>query len=315
MANEKEGGSDKALAGGLAKARTAKADKPLFFAMVLKGSDGALLVERKKIAPAKIQEAKKRTGGSTVVLGVCYGEEGLLVFETAGAPGGTWAQAAKKIAKESCGATITAEFRQGRDPDSIPEPHDDEQETAEGSDEEAGDGAAAAQWARRSKAVAPRLLAALKANKGDVSKLRAVFTFAQEKAAAGDHAKALLGLDNLEKLLKAAESTTDDAAPPSADGKGNLAGWQTARETAVSQLKVVAAKVAATKDPDAVKVIVELQSIIKNLTPSPTTPQQVAELERYLADDVITAAEEVPPEYGTLHLRQPLLKALAKLKA
>jgi hypothetical protein len=226
------------------------------------------------------------------------------VFETLGEPAGTWAQAAKKIAQHSAGASITADFRSGRDPDAV----SDSDEGVSAGDETEGHkpDSPAGQWATRSKALQARLLAALKANTGDVGKMRTVFTFAQEKAAAGDFAKALLALDNLEKLLPSTETPKTDGA---------LAGWQAAREKAVGELKAVATAVAATKDPDAPKVIVELQSIIKNLTSAPTTPQQVAEMEKYLADDVITAVEEVPPEYGKLNIRKPLLAALAKMKA
>jgi hypothetical protein len=113
--------SKQALKTGLTKARTAKSDKPMFFAMVLKGgSDGVLLVDKMKIAPAKIQQAKKECGGSAVVNGLCFGEEGALVFETPKEPGGTWAAAAKKMA-QAAGVSIKPVFRLGRDPDSIAE--------------------------------------------------------------------------------------------------------------------------------------------------------------------------------------------------
>jgi hypothetical protein len=103
-------------------------------------------------------------------------------------------------------------------------------------------------------------------------------------------------------------------APPAGTAVG-LAVWQAARTEAVNQIHAVANAVAHTQDPDAAPVLIALNSIVKQLTESPTLPQQVAELERYLRDDdVITAAEEVPPEYGSLHIRAPLLQALAKLK-
>jgi hypothetical protein len=115
------------------------------------------------------------------------------------------------------------------------------------------------------------------------------------------------------------ESETPPVAPPAepaAPGTNKMAVWTAAREAAVKDLRAIAAKVAATKDPDAAGVIIELQSIISNLTASPTSPQQVAELERYLTtDDVITVAEAVPKQFGTLKLREPLLKAVAALKA
>jgi hypothetical protein len=106
--------------------------------------------------------------------------------------------------------------------------------------------------------------------------------------------------------------TKPTEGPPAGQGLG---AWQAARELVVKDLRAVAAQIAATKDPTAAAAIVELQSIIKQLTPAPTTPQQVAELDRYLrTDDVITAAEEIPSEMGTVRIREPLLKALESLK-
>ncbi len=314
VATDKQDAANKALAAGLVKARTAKSEKPLFFALLLKGgSDGELLVDNKKIPPAKIQEAKTRSGGSTVVNGVCFNEEGTIVFEVPKPPAGTWAAAAKKMA-QAAGVSIKAEFRQGRDPDSVSE-SSTETEEAEVSEDTAAD-TAAAEWAQRFKVVGPKLMAALKANNGDVTKLQTVFAFVKEKANAKDYAKALTGLDTIEKLLQATGGTTTPPPKDEAGKDAGLATWQKARETAVASLRGVAAKVAATKDPDAGPVIIVLQSIIKNLTASPATPQQVNELEKYLRDDdVITAAEEVPSEYGTLHIRKPLLEALATLKS
>ena len=115
-----------------------------------------------------------------------------------------------------------------------------------------------------------------------------------------------------------ATQATPAAATPtgdsSADAPTGLRAWQAARQDAVDQLTSVAKAIAATKDPDARPAIIQLQSIIKNLTPAPETPEQIAELDRYLRDDdVITAAEEAPPAFGPIVLRDPLLKALATL--
>ncbi len=276
MAEITYGGPDKALVTSLNQARKATADKPLFFVMVLKGgSDGVLIVQRKKIPEAKIQAAKKVCGGSAVIRGVCFAEEGQLVFETPKPPGSTWAKVAKSIAK-TAGAVIAPVFRLGRDPDAVAEPEgepgeseggeetpvvtavaanpelqrwnervdqleskvkayvaggaDDARDVAllfsqaklhgrkgefaaghdllnqvqqhlgaatDGADEEGQ----ARLYAQRRKALEPRVLAALKANHGDVSKIRAVFAFVQEKGDAGEYARALAALDNLEKLL------------------------------------------------------------------------------------------------------------------
>ena len=101
--------------------------------------------------------------------------------------------------------------------------------------------------------------------------------------------------------------------PPLADG---LAAWKAAREKVVKRLRRIADKINATGDPDAPAVVIELLSIVKNLTSKPTTPQQVAELDRHLrTDDVITDAEEViPPDFYTPEIRKPLLAALEQIQ-
>lgn len=74
-----------------------------------------------------------------------------------------------------------------------------------------------ARWLQRRKALEPALLAAFKENRGDVSKLRAVFAFAVEKAEAAEFDRALAALDNVGKLLAAAGPPQDR----NGDGKAN----------------------------------------------------------------------------------------------
>jgi hypothetical protein len=63
----------------------------------------------------------------------------------------------------------------------------------------------------------PQALDALKGQRGDTSKIRAVLAFAQEKATGGDYKAGLAGLDALAKLLTAAGSSPNapkTGAPP-----------------------------------------------------------------------------------------------------
>jgi len=122
-------------------------------------------------------------------------------------------------------------------------------------------------------------------------------------------------LDQTEMRLKVKVRGEDGDDEDGEDGEdesdGWMASWKAARERVVAQITAVARNVAATGDPDARGVIIELQSIVKNLTAEPRTPQSVAELLRYLdTDDVIVAAEEVPPRFGVLEIREPLVKLL-----
>ena len=465
---------DRSLADNLKRATHAPADHPYFFALVVKGgTDGQLIVSKGRVSEKQVAEAKKETGGSAVVKGVCFGEDGTLVFETPKLPAPAWTPLVKRLAKEGAGLALKAVFRQGRDPDRIPDESPDAPDAKDGAAawqarvdavtarvkaaataknprardmvlgiSQAGAffrggkpadadaqlkeveallaaatppappppaaaarpatpppaspsqvppappppaAAPASEWKAKLAAATPALKAAL-ATKGpaaaDVAKL-----FAQANALAkpgGDMAQALakLGechdlvrsatppqaptaapkpaagsevtkrlsdlvgaikaalkgpnaarvqalmvavngliknndyaqagkvLDELEPLLAGA---VPPAAPPLADG---LAAWKAARETVVKRLRRIADKINATGDADAPAVVIELLSIVKNLTSKPATPQQVAELDRYLrTDDVITDAEEViPPDFYTPEIRKPLLAALEQIQ-
>ncbi len=109
---------DEELVNGLKQAKSRR----MYFALVLKGgADGALLISKQKVPPADIAQAKKKSGGSAVIQGACFGEDGKIIFEVAKMPGATWAAAVRTIAKRDAGLTIQAEFRQGNDPDLLEE--------------------------------------------------------------------------------------------------------------------------------------------------------------------------------------------------
>jgi hypothetical protein len=127
---------DQELKAALARAKSAKSANPMFFALVLKGgSDGVLIVGKNAIPSAKINEAKKSCGGTTVLKGLCFGEDGALIFETPKDPPGSAATATRRIAQDLTGVTISPVFRLGRDPDSMGQPANEgtEVQTEEGS--------------------------------------------------------------------------------------------------------------------------------------------------------------------------------------
>jgi hypothetical protein len=113
---------------------------------------------------------------------------------------------------------------------------------------------------------------------------------------------------------KAANDGSGAAKPASGNGAA-MAGWKAAREKAVTSLKALAAAVDKLDYVDAPEAVILLRSIASNLTAEPSTPQQVAELRRYLeTDDIIEEAEE-PNGFGMqIALREPLLAALAGLE-
>jgi hypothetical protein len=94
-----------------------------------------------------------------------------------------------------------------------------------------------------------------------------------------------------------------------------LAAWQTARAAAIDSLNNLADAVAAAALIDADLAVIRLRAIRANLTESPTEPQQIEALRRYLEEDDIIDAAETPNGYGVqIRLRDPLLDALDALE-
>jgi hypothetical protein len=91
--------------------------KKMFFAFIPKGTDGKLIVSKKKIPPKLIAEAKKEISGGPPVTGKCFGEAGTMVFEVAKPAAPTVTAAVKRVAKRETGLTIDPEFRLASDAD------------------------------------------------------------------------------------------------------------------------------------------------------------------------------------------------------
>ncbi len=160
-------------------------------------------------------------------------------------------------------------------------------------------------FARRQQQLEPRLLMAQKASQEKSLALGNVWQHALAQAANGNFAVANKAFDKLEQAIDGILNANQN----------KWAQWQSVREEVVQQIRQVATAVAATKDPAARQVIIELQAIIKNISPKPEGSQAISELRGFLNDDLITAAEEVPPQFGALRIRQPLLQALQSLEA
>jgi hypothetical protein len=108
---------DEKLAAALKQAKSAAKGSEFFFAVVIKGGDSVLLVDKKKVSPKDIADAKKRCGGTSVVEGRCFGADGKLVFETRKEPPSTLATALKEAMKRDAGVTLAVDTRQGTDAD------------------------------------------------------------------------------------------------------------------------------------------------------------------------------------------------------
>ena len=227
--------SKEALKTGLKAAKV----KRSFFALILKGGvDGTLIVSKLKIQLPDIAAAKKKSGGNSVIRGVCFGEQEKLIFEVAKPPAPVWAKIVKTIAKRDAGLPITAEFRLGKSPDLNGDEDEEGQaaespasgaEEAQGAGEVAGaPGAAetpvpaagtqvAPALAALSAALAklgPFLQAAIKAQPQRKDELLRLAAECQAHIKSGAAAAAKESLLNLGKLVKAPPPGTP---PPKTD--------------------------------------------------------------------------------------------------
>jgi hypothetical protein len=104
---------------GLAAALKQAKGKKMFFAFILKGSEGKLIVSKVKFNTKQIADAKKESGGGVAVTGKCFGGEGgTMVFEVVKAPPATLGAALKKVAQREAGVVIKPDVRIAGDADS-----------------------------------------------------------------------------------------------------------------------------------------------------------------------------------------------------
>jgi hypothetical protein len=80
--------------------------RKMFFAFLLKGADGKLIVSPSLIGADEINEAKKEFGGGSPWVGTCQGPFNEMVFNVTKAPPATMSAAIKKAVKRDAGISI-----------------------------------------------------------------------------------------------------------------------------------------------------------------------------------------------------------------
>ncbi len=119
----------------------------------------------------------------------------------------------------------------------------------------------------------------------------------------------------LQRVLGISVAPATAPPHPSPSRQSGLAGWQSARATALTTLRALEAAIRRMDVPERDGAVILLRAIQANLTEAPTTRQQVAELQRYIETDDIVAEAEDPNGFGIkVELRRPLLAALAGLR-
>lgn len=205
--------------------------KRMYFAFVAKGgSDGALVLSKSKVTPVLITDAKKKSGGTKVYQGACFGDGDKLVFEMAQDAPPTMEDTLKKVIHRETGISQHCVCRTGTNPDpggdggsvsnqttTVPPKKTDEsgstappnklqppqktQPVRDTSD-------LAGKYLSLEKEISPQLTKALKEKQGDTEKLKSVFTFAHENAGKKQYDKAIQGLSVLRGLLETGYSTS-----------------------------------------------------------------------------------------------------------
>jgi hypothetical protein len=243
---------DKELAANLKVAKT----KPMFFAVIAKGNEGKLLVDKKKILSKICADAKKQLGGGTIFSGRVQGEDGLMVFEVGKQPPPTLAALTKKIMKRDGNLAMDVEYRVAAD---LSEQESAETEGAEQSNIPPAPplappapvsndtGPSANDVIKRLNAMTAAIKAAMAGpNKAAVqTRFLSVNTALKNK----DYAGANATLDELEPLLQGAAPKGNQGQAPQGTGKLSIVKlgkarieWGNLRSRAVSDIATLKSK-------------------------------------------------------------------------
>jgi hypothetical protein len=114
---------DPQLKSALKAAKNATAEAPYRFALVVKGEAGILMVEKKKVAAKRINDARHEIDAGPGLRGRCFGDDGVLVFESLKPWSSSASNMVKRLTKPLVSATL--DFRLGAE-DEEPEAEDEE---------------------------------------------------------------------------------------------------------------------------------------------------------------------------------------------
>ena len=329
--------ADKDLAAALKQAKT----KKMFFAIVPKGTDGKLIIAKKKIPAKDIAEAKKEIGGSAPVTGKCFQDNGTMVFLVAKPAAPMLAAVVKKIAKRDGGLSIDPEFRVAGDADAD-EPEDTGAAAPAATAPQADAPAAAPAAPGQAPAPAARGQSNVLGIQKALQKLgfgpanldgvmgpptqAAIKQFQQANGLPADGALNPQTQVALAKALRGGSPAAAGANGAATNGTAapvrktfNFGPWLAAKQNGINQSKTLAMKVVATKHELAKDVLGEINSIvgfIKKLPDNPS-PDQIDKISASIQQhEGIDVAEDAPDHFaGNVDISQPLLDALQGLKA
>jgi hypothetical protein len=234
---------DSELATNIKAAKT----KRMHFAFVAKGGgDGALVLAKGKVPPALITVAKKKSGGTQVIQGACFGEDGKIVFEMAHEPPATMEAALKKVIQRDAGISQHCICRRGTNPDLVegnvteppvapggipkapppaPSPPPMKQPTAQPTAKQSSEKAEPpdAVWKRKDAALVPQLKTVLAKGGELATKVAADYKTARALTGEKKYAEAVTRLDAISAAILAATAAEKSAGKPTGSEPGKTA--------------------------------------------------------------------------------------------
>lgn len=190
------------------------------------GKDTAVMLSRRSIPPARSKLLKDYLGaggGVKIIAGECLLEDNAVTFVVQSQAAGL----AKKL-KQALLAQVEQRVKvrvRGLEPGDVDEEAEEDGPNPGPTPPGPTDSGppvdeAQQRFQARLDKLSPLVAAALRAQKGDTGKMRAVLAFAQEKGQSGAWAAALQALETLEKLLAAAAQPEAQPAPTGPEATG-----------------------------------------------------------------------------------------------
>ena len=299
------------------------------------GANTAVLIMRKPIAPARrklLAEAVDAKGGAKFINGEVLLEDKALTFVVQSPAAGL----AKRLRQALLDQVELRLMVKVRGDDGVEDKDGENEEPQPGDDKRATAGQAPSlqsMYEQTKREQYPRLAALVREAGADRDLVLNLMGKAGKAEKTADWAAGLEIYDQLTEIVErqrgqdaAATATATATTAAEADGKDGrqadpsaatsgtsaqdlesaLGVWRSTRNEVVAKLKAMATQIAATKDPEAAKAIMEVSAVFKQLAGEPRTAQQVKELVTWISqDDVVLDVSELADDIST-----PLLAAL-----
>ena len=297
------------------------------------GGNTAVLIMRKPIAPAKrklLAEAVDAKGGAKFIVAECFLEDKALTFVVQSPAAGL----AKRVRQALLDQVELRLKVTVRGDDGVEDKDGENEEGPPAGDKPKGEAPSLqAIYEQTKRELYPRLSALVREAGEDRDLVLNLMGKAGKAEKTADWGAGLEIYDQLTEIVErqrgqaataTATATTTTAAEadgkdgrqadPSAATSGTsaqdlesaLGVWRSTRNEVVAKLKAMATQIAATKDPEAAKAIMEVSAVFKQLAGEPRTAQQVKELVTWISqDDVVLDVSELADDIST-----PLLAAL-----